>query len=85
MFKIFLLVALLKLLMNTRKPLLCAGLYAGLSFVFAILIGPGLISAVINGVISFALAAVYFGLLNRFDDGFAYWSIMVVGLLIGLV
>ena len=87
--KIILLVALVKLLISTDKPLLCAGLYTfvgsalGLLFVFggetSILIW------LLVTVLRFGLSSLYFWLLDRVGDGILWWIILILGLPIGLV
>ena len=83
--KIFILIGLLKLLDVTGKPFLCSGIYGCLVFVFSLMFGTGITEALLITAISTALAALYFWLLDYFNDGFAYWGILVGGLLIGLV
>lgn len=83
-FKIVVLVGLVKLLPATEKPIVCSTIYAlcglGLSFMFAVPVPRALIGA----GISWALATVYFWLLNR-TGGVAFMLVMVGGLAIGLV
>ena len=82
--QIFVLVALIRLLLATDKPFLCAGLYAGLVFLFGLLTGP--LAAVIAGAITFVFASIYFWLLSKFEGaGLLWWVILVCGLLLGLV
>jgi hypothetical protein len=82
--KLFVLVALIKLLLATDKPFLCSGLYAGLVFLFGLMYGP--VAALVAGVISFVLSSIYFWLLSKFEGaGLLWWVILIGGLLIGLV
>ena len=84
--KILILAALIRLLIATDKPFLCAGIYAAVAFIFGLLMGANFFVLLIASVISFALASLYFWLLNRVDVGTAvWWLIAIVGLAIGLV
>jgi hypothetical protein len=83
-FRILMLVALIRLLIETNKPFLCSGIYAGLVTAVALISGGG-IGAVVAGVLAFLLSSAYFWLLDRFEDSILFWIIMIVGLLIGLV
>ena len=84
-FQILLLVGLVKLLLTTEKPELCAGIYAVFVFVFSLLLDAGLIASLVGSLISGALAFVYFWLLDRFRDTIWFWVTLVVGLVIGLI
>jgi hypothetical protein len=83
-FRILILVALIRLLIETNKPFLCSGIYAGFVTVFALIIGRG-IGAVVAGLLAFFLSSAYFWLLDRFEDTILFWIVMIAGLLIGLV
>ena len=83
--KILILIALLRVLDITRKPFLCSGIYGALVFVFSLMFGNGIVDTLIITAVSTALASVYFWLLDRFNDGLAYWGIMIGGLFIGLI
>ncbi len=83
-FRVLLLVGLIRLLIETNKPFLCSGIYAAAVTLFALIIGRG-IGALVAGVWAFLLSSVYFWLLDRFDGGILFWIILIVGLLIGLV
>jgi hypothetical protein len=89
MIKIIVLIALIKLLIATDKPLLCAGLYTFVGFAFGML-------AVISGQapflavllitpIRFGLSSLYFWLLDRIGGGILWWIVLILGLAIGLV
>jgi hypothetical protein len=85
MVKILILVGLVKLQLATRNPLLCAGIYAGVSFVLSLIFGHPFLAVLISSVIGFALALLYFALLNRFQDTGMFWVVLILGLVIGLV
>jgi hypothetical protein len=83
---ILLLCALIKLLMETESPLLCASLYTGVSAFFNLLFGAPWSAILISGALSFGLAFLYFWLLDRFEDGSAiWWVILIGGIFVGLV
>jgi hypothetical protein len=83
-FRIMLLVALVRLLIVTNKPLLCSGIYATIVTTGALIGGVG-IAAFVAGGMAFVLSSVYFWLLNRFEDSLLFWVIMIAGALIGVV
>lgn len=84
-FKVLILVALLKLLINTERPKLCAGIYTGIVLLINLMSGVGFLTAIVATAISGALALLYFWLLNHFRDTAIFWVILVIGLVIGLV
>lgn len=83
--KILMLVGLIKLLLVTEKPMLCAGIYAGVAFLFSLLVGNPFLAVLIGSTIGFGLALLYFWLLNRFRDTGIFWVVLILGLVIGLV
>ncbi len=83
--KIVFVVLLIRLLLHTNKPVLCAGIYAVLSFISGLLFGGAFYQVAIGSVISFGLAFIYFWLLDRFEESWGFWVVLFVGLLIGLV
>jgi hypothetical protein len=83
--KIILLVGLIRLLMVTDKPLLCAGIYASIALFFGLIMGNHFLIVLIASGISFALASLYFWLLYRVEGGIMWWVILMGGLAIGLV
>jgi len=84
-FKILIIVGLLKILMLTEKPFLCSGIYTGIAFIINLAFGYSLLTAFIFAAISFFTASLYFWLLNRYQYGLPYWSILIAGLIIGAV
>ena len=82
--RIFLIIALIKLLIDTEKPLLCAGIYGAASFVLGLWGLPAEMAA-IRGAIGFGLSFVYFWLLDKFEESGFFWVIMIVGIVIGFV
>jgi hypothetical protein len=83
-FRILLLVGLIRLLIETNKPFLCSGIYAATVTVFSLISGHG-IGALAAGVWAFLLSSIYFWLLDRLDGSILFWIVMILGLLIGLV
>ena len=85
MMKLFLVVALVKLLLNTNRPAQCAGIYTAGSFLLSLIFGRPFLFAVIASAISFAFALLYFWLLDKFEESSLFWVILILGLLVGLV
>ena len=83
---LMLLIGLFKLFSVTRKPVLCAGIYAGAASFFAMILGEPLGSLLLGGVILFALSFAYFWVLDRVEWGTPLWiGVVVTGLLVALV
>lgn len=84
--KILLLVGLIKLLIVTQQPFLCSGIYAGVVLLFGLINSAPFGGLVLVVAISFALASIYFWLLNRFGDNLVlFWVIAAAGVAIGFV
>lgn len=88
--KIFVFIALIRVLVTTDSPLLCSGLYAIAVFLlglaFGMAFGQPLSFVLIRTGVAFVLASLYFWLLSRFEDsGFLWWIIMIAGLWIVLI
>jgi len=83
------LAALIRLLIATDKPLLCAGLYTFVGFALGLLAVMGgqapFLALVIVAAIRFGLSALYFWLLYKIGEGALWWAILILGLAIGLV
>jgi hypothetical protein len=77
--KIAILVGLLKLYVETEKPLLCAGIFAFVTGVFLLLGNPTALQVLAGVAAAFAMSVVYFGLLSRFDSGSPLWWVILVG------
>lgn len=84
-FRILVLVSLVRLLISTNKPSWCAGVYALLAGVGTLVSSGQLTTALIAAGIGFVMSGIYFWLLNRFSEGILWWVILIAGLLIGLV
>ena len=80
--QILILVALVKVLIETENVVLCAGIYTGLSALISLLFGESFQGVVIGALITFAFVYVYFWLLSRFiDGGLMFWLILVGGII----
>ena len=83
--KIFLLVGVVKLLINFEKPVLCSSIYAIGSFILLTMLGLDLGRALVLALIEFGVATLMFALMNR-SEGVAWWTILIAGvLLLGVV
>lgn len=82
--KIIIIVSLIKTLMATGNVKLCVGVYTACYFLLGL-------TSVFSGNVSFlilagatvlvaVLSTVYFGLLDRFEDGGWYYVILLAGL-----
>lgn len=84
--RILILVGLIRLLVRTDKPLLCAGIYGGINGFLLLFLGVPYDTATLHAAISFVIAAAYFGLLTIMAYGsFLWWFIAAAGALVGLV
>ena len=84
--RVVILVGLIKLLLVTPKPFLCAGIYTAIACLFSLMLGASLLGIVLVGPVRFALASLYFWLLARFEDsGGLWWLIAIGGIVVGLV
>jgi hypothetical protein len=84
--KIFLLWGLIKLLIETRSPLLCAGIYTGVVIVFAMISSLSFSALLLVTALSFALAFVYFWILDKvYGYTIAFWLIGIAGAVIAVI
>lgn len=87
--KVIVLVALIRLLIVSDKPLLCSGLYTFVGFALGLLAVMGgqapFLALLIATIMRFALSSLYFWLLYRIGEGALWWIVLIVGLAIGLV
>ena len=70
-FRILLLVGLIRLLIETHKPLFCSGIYAAIATGGALVSGEGMAAVGVGGL-AFLLSTVYFWLLNRFEESILF-------------
>ncbi|MEE9553800.1 MAG: hypothetical protein V3W18_05830 [candidate division Zixibacteria bacterium] len=75
-------IALIKILLIARSPVLCASIYASIVFFFSLLGGASFLSLVFNTSLIFGLSFLYYWLLLRYEGYFLFWVIMIVGLFI---
>lgn len=72
-----LLIALIKL-HGDIKPKSLALIYTAFVFLIGIIFGPFL-SVLLGSVITFFIAWLYFGLLEKITNSFAWWIVMLLG------
>lgn len=84
---ILLLVSLLKYLQVERSPKTCAIIWAIGSTVFSAFLGFGgnMWIALALAPVRFGLGLFYFWLLEKYDESFWYWVILIAGLAIIIV
>ena len=86
LFKFLLLFGLIRLLMETENPYLCAGIYMAVKILISIFFGHSIDTIFFNAIISGALATLYFWVLDRtMGMGSIFCVIAVVGVIIGFV
>jgi hypothetical protein len=85
--KIIILIALIKLLQSIGKPWLIALIYTVLSFILVLVSGQQLNSDKIPLylLIAYAMSFVYFWLLQRTEETFWYWIILLGGIFLFMV
>ncbi len=84
--KFLVLTALVRLLLVSESPLLASVLYGVVRFVLSLAFNDPLPSAMLLTSIAFALAWVYFTLLQRIESGsLAWWLIALPGIALTLV
>ncbi len=83
-YKFLLLVMLVRVLIATDKPFLCSGIYGGVMFLTGLVFSQPFLHLLIYSAIGFALACLYFWLLDRLDGNEVFWWLVaIVG--IGLI
>jgi hypothetical protein len=76
--KVFVLAAMIRLLIATDKPLLCAGIYAGSAFAIEAVFGEDIMRVAMMAGLAFIAAFVYFWILDRLHSGSAFWWVVAV-------
>jgi len=84
-FKILVLIGLIKLLQSTESPLLCAGIYAVVAAIFTGLTTTDFSKVLLIALIGFLLSLLYFWLLQRTRHSWIWWLVAMGGVLIGMV
>jgi hypothetical protein len=80
-FAIFILIAMLRALIATERPGLCAGLYAFIFMLLGFAMGGVWWAVLIGTAVLFAETFAYFWLLVRFmGQGLIFWAILFAGL-----
>lgn len=83
--RLFVIVALVLLLVESESPLLCAGIYGAMRFLPALVTGVPFAHVMAVTAVSFGLSYGFFWLLNRFEDSSVFWVILIGGIAIGLI
>lgn len=79
-FNLIILFGLVKLLLLTQKPFLCSGIYAVITLALSLLFENQLMPSLTVAVLSFALASLYFWILNRLEgSGIIWWIACAAG------
>ena len=78
---VFILAGLVKFLIESEQPLLCAGLYAVIHLLIGLMFGAPFWLMVILSTIILAVAALYFWLLDKLEgSGPVWWLVFILGL-----
>jgi hypothetical protein len=77
--KVFVLAAMIRLLIATNKPLLCAGIYAGSAFALGAVFSGDITRVTIMSGLAFIAAFAYFWTLDRINSLAIWWLVAVVG------
>jgi hypothetical protein len=80
--QIALLIGMIKLLIETEKPLLCAGIYAGVAVVISLAVGTPFLAVMLGGAITFGFVFGWFWLLLRVGEGPVWWCVLIAGLVL---
>ena len=83
--KVFTLAAMIRVLIATDKPWLCAVVYAGVAFLInmAFRFGETVLSVALTAGLIFIAVFVYFWILDRFEpSSIVWWIIAIIGVLI---
>ena len=83
--KIFIVIALVRLLVATDQPFLCSGIYAVIVCIFGMAFAGPTSAVFVGAAIAFVLASLYFWLLDRYSEGIIWWVIMLAGMFIVLL
>lgn len=88
-FRLLFIVGIIRLLMVTNKPFLCALIYAVLVAIASFVSGyrfelseDRLELILVTSGVAFVASGIYFWLLKRFNNSFLWWPILIVGVLI---
>jgi hypothetical protein len=85
-FKYLLLIAILRLLVATRRPVLCAFLFVACAMGLSLAFGASPSQLLVPAAMLLAGSFVYFGLLAWLDNGLGWWLVALVGgIVLGVV
>ena len=79
------LAGLVKLVLTTEKPILCAGIYTVIFAITASLLDIPRLYFIISIFVAFGLSLLYFWLLDRYRDSWIFWLVLILGLGLGVV
>ena len=83
-YKFLLLISLVRVLIATDKPFLCAGIYTGAVLLLGLILSQPFLSILIHVSISLVLTCIYFWLLDRLEGNeVLWWLVALIG--IGIV
>ena len=83
-YKFLLLISLVRVLVATDKPFLCAGIYAGAVLMLGLIFSHPFLSVLIQASGSLVLTCIYFWLLDRLEGNeVLWWLVAIIG--IGIV
>jgi hypothetical protein len=79
------LIGCLKLLVDTERPAMCAGILAGSGGVLSLIGGNPVLVVVIATALSFAYCFGWFWVLVRVGGGLLWWLVLAAGLLVPVI
>ena len=82
MLSAIILAALVKLNMVIEKPIVPAGLFTLIAFIFGILLEHPFLAVAIGAPINFGLGFLFFWLLKRTEGQGSWWAVLIVGILV---
>jgi len=86
LWKLLIIIGLVRVLALTHKPFLCSGIYTAMVSIFIVLSNNPFYHSVILIGIAFALSSLYFWLLDWLEGkGALYWVVFILGFIIPLM
>lgn len=84
---ILVLIALIKLLLASHSPKLCAGLYAITVVIINLSVSTSfdIANFSIIALIAFIFSYIYFWLLDKFEESGWWWGVLVGGIVVGVI
>ena len=79
-FGILFFACLIRALIVTEAPFVCAGIFTTVAIVRATCMFGLSLHVAVTGIAAFAASSLYFWLLDRFNDSLLWWLILIVGL-----